>query len=57
MESAEKMADLGGSLRHLAFRHSGQCLDIYGGDRNNLTNATQYNCHAGDNQRFYLERL
>jgi Ricin-type beta-trefoil lectin domain len=33
-------------------RHSGKCLDIYGGQQSDGTRVIQYSCHGGDNQRF-----
>ena len=33
-------------------RHSGKCLDIYGGQQSDGTRVIQYSCHGGANQRF-----
>lgn len=35
-------------------KHSGKCLDVGGGSRNNGANIIQWNCHGGDNQRFRI---
>ena len=33
-------------------RHSGKCLDIYGGQQSDGTRVIQYSCHGAPNQRF-----
>jgi hypothetical protein len=39
---------------HLSFRHSGKCLDINGGHKENGAPAIQWDCHGGDNQKFRM---
>lgn len=47
-----KAASIGGAY-HMAFRHSGLCIDV--NNPNNGANIYQYSCHDGANQKFTFE--
>jgi hypothetical protein len=38
-------------------KHSGKCLDVYGGQTHNGVGLIQYRCHGGNNQRFAAHQL
>lgn len=50
-----KAAYLDSNLIQMAFRHSGICVDVQTPE--NGSTVYQYGCHAGNNQRFYLEAV
>ena len=47
-------AILGDGYFQFGARHSGKCMDIKGGSTANGTNAIQFSCGSGNNQRFRL---
>lgn len=43
-----------GSYNRLVAKHSGRCMDVYGGSRDNGAAIIQWDCHNGDNQAWSL---
>ncbi|MBK8972123.1 MAG: RICIN domain-containing protein [Hahellaceae bacterium] len=50
-------ANHGSGGYQFGFKHSGICLDVNGASADNGAKIIQSYCHAGDNQRFFFERV
>ena len=58
LPSARLQAQAGGpppGTYELIARHSGKCLDVYGGSTDDAATIIQWSCHGGPNQRWRLE--
>jgi N-acetylmuramoyl-L-alanine amidase len=50
----DKLAPPVSGYNRLVARHSGRCMDVTGGSRNNGAVILQWDCHSGDNQAWSL---